>query len=249
MRYLQAIARQIGNFVLPSRCAGCSAIVTQAHSFCLSCWTKLQFLGDSGCDRCGIPLPVQDLTCAECLAKPPAHDGVLSAIIYGEVARSVVTRFKYGRRTGLARVMANGMSRHLQDKPDALLIPVPLHRWRIWQRGFNQSLLIARHLAKTHALKVEPQIILRTKKTPSLAGMRRHERAKTVRGAFALNPKSQNRLAGRHIILIDDVCTTGATANACAKVLKTGGAAKVEILCWARATKDDVLEGPLEFSP
>jgi ComF family protein len=134
------------------------------------------------------------------------------------------------------------MQRHLAEcDPDSLIVPVPLHRWRIWARGYNQSALIAANLAKRTGLVAELNLMQRIKATPSLKGMGRREREQTVRGAFHMSDKAKAMVAGRTVILVDDVFTTGATANACAKLLKRSGAARVNIMCWARVVpgKDD----------
>jgi ComF family protein len=118
--------------------------------------------------------------------------------------------------------------------PDAILIPVPLHRWRIWKRGYNQSALIASSLARRTSRTAELDLLRRVKATPVLRGLGRRERALAVRGAFAVTDRGKARVKGRTAILVDDVYTSGATANACAKALRRAGAARVEILCWAR---------------
>jgi ComF family protein len=117
-------------------------------------------------------------------------------------------------------------------------VPIPLHRWRIWQRGFNQSLLIARSVARLTGQEVLTSPILRTKRTSPLGGLSRTARSREVRGAFAMDPAQLGAIKGRHVLLVDDVYTTGATTNACAGVLKRAGAQKVHILCWARVLKE-----------
>jgi ComF family protein len=125
------------------------------------------------------------------------------------------------------------MERHIVDR-DMLVAPVPLHRWRVWRRGYNQSALIASELAERLGLETELGLVDRVKRTPPLRGMGRRERALTVRGAFRISKTMRDRIKGRSILLVDDVFTTGATANACAAVLKRAGAVRVEIICWAR---------------
>ena len=125
----------------------------------------------------------------------------------------------------------------------AIIAPVPLHRWRIWARGFNQSALIAAELGlRNHQIMV-PDLLLRVKFTPKLGGLGRYERAKTVKAAFAVNEAHKGLLTGQLIVLVDDVYTSGATANACARALKKAGAHRVVILCWARVLqKDEVFD-------
>ncbi len=171
------------------------------------------------------------------MAEPPPHDGVRAAVAYGEVARDVALKLKYSGRLACAETMARAMGRLLPEGAE-LLVPVPLHRWRIWSRGFNQAALIADSLGRKYALPVEKQLLLRTRATPVLRGLGARGRAKAVQGAFALTADAKAKLAGRTVVLVDDVHTSGATGAACARALKRGGAAKVILLCWAR-----VLEG------
>lgn len=175
--------------------------------------------------------------CGECLAETPVHDGVRAAVAYGPTARTLALRLKYGGRTSHAETAARMMARHLPDGAD-LLAPVPLHRWRIWARGFNQAALIAQGLARVSGVKAELDLLRRVKATPPLRGMGPRGRAKTVAGAFALAPGARERVKGRSVVLVDDVYTSGATTDACVRVLKRAGAARVTILCWARVIGD-----------
>ena len=228
------------DLVLPPRCPGCGEIVGTLHSFCPPCWTSLDFLGASGCVTCGIPLEATDSgTCAGCLASPPLIARTRAAVAYGEVARALAIRLKYGRKVALAKAMARYMAPLLGDLPaGAVLAPVPLHRRRLAVRGFNQSLLIAREIGRLRGLSVAPRLLRRTKSTPPLKGMSFSERRKTVAGAFALRKGAA--VAGRTIVLIDDVLTTGSTAEACARTLKRGGAARIELLCWSRVVRNPI---------
>ncbi|MFC7537411.1 ComF family protein [Sphingomonas sp. GCM10030256] len=227
------------DFALPPRCAGCGAITAEIDLFCQQCWGEVEFLGAGGCSTCGIPLEATDAeTCGAYLASPPRLDRVRAAVAYGDTARALVLRLKYGRKTALARTMAAYMKRALGDLQDALLVPVPLHRWRLWQRGFNQSALIAAALARTTERSVAVDLLRRTRATPKLKGMNVAARRKAVGGAFALRKGGEVR--GRRIILVDDVFTTGSTAEACARLLKKHGAASVELVAWARVVRPTV---------
>lgn len=172
------------------------------------------------------------------MAEPPLHDGVRAAVAYGQVARGVALKLKYGGRLGCADTMARAMMRLMPDGAD-LLVPVPLHRWRIWSRGYNQAALIARALSRTSGIPMEAALLRRVKATPVLRGLGPKGRIKAVSGAFALAPDARGKLRGKTVVLVDDVHTSGATANACTRVLKRGGAARVILLCWARVLHDD----------
>ena len=226
------------NFALPKRCAGCGHISGGEGDFCTSCWSQLDILPDRGCLLCNLPVALAGSVCGPCLDAPPKHDGVLAAVDYCDTARTVALKLKYGRKHGVAGVMAALMVRHARRYPDAILVPIPLHRWRIWQRGFNQSLLIARSVARLTSQEVLPSPILRTKRTSPLGGLSRAARSREVRGAFRIDPAQAAEIKGRPVLLVDDVYTTGATTNACAGVLKRAGAETVHILCWARVLKE-----------
>ncbi len=239
---LKSALRPALDYALPPRCPGCGGIVGEDHAFCLDCWGGMEFLGDPCCARCGISFPHdmgQDAACGACLADPPAWDSARAVLAYGDVARTVALRLKYGRRTGLARLIARQMLRHAGPAGEGdppLIVPVPLHRWRLWHRGFNQSALIANHLGSLTGWPVDRHGLRRVRRTQPLRGMNPAQRAKAVRGAFALAPG--HGFAGRRVLLIDDVHTSGATAAACARMLKRGGATNVRLVCWARALPD-----------
>ena len=236
----RAALRQVVDFALPPRCPGCAQIVQEEHSFCLACWSELVFLGAPCCRRCGLPFEHDgegEAECGACLAAPPRFDSMLAAVAYGEIPRKVALKLKYGGRPGVAETMARLMARHLPEGGDAVLAPVPLHRWRIWKRGYNQAGLIASALAKRSGAEVVLDLLERTRPTPPLKNMGPRERALAVRGAFRIADKRKAEVEGRTVLLVDDVFTSGATANACAAVLKRAGAGEVRLLCWARVVR------------
>ena len=194
-------------------------------------------MGPGGCERCGLPLEATDLDmCAACLARPPRLHRIRSAVSYDNVTRGVVIRLKYGRKVALAKTMARYMAPLAGGLPeDSLLVPVPLHRNRLWQRGFNQSAIIAAELSKRLGVPSRPRALLRVKSTPPLKGLSRLQRRKTVAGAFRVSGAAN--LRGRTVVLVDDVLTTGSTANACARALQLAGAARVELISWARVVR------------
>lgn len=163
---------------------------------------------------------------------------------YGDVARTVAVRMKHGSRPMLARTVAAHMARLAATLPhDAVLVPVPLHRWRLWRRGYNQAGLIARALARNHGLTVDVDLLVRHRHTPLLRGLGRVARRRALRGAFRLREGAA--LAGRTAVLIDDVLTSGATAEACSRLLRRAGAGRIEVLCWARVARGGTGEAPL----
>ncbi len=169
----RAALRPVLDFALPPRCAGCGAITAEPHRFCLACWSQLVFLGEPCCAACALPFEhagEAGATCAGCLADRPIFDRMRAAVAYGEIPRKVALKLKYGGRPGVAETMARFIERHLPEgrvseaeggagvEPATLVAPVPLHRWRIWKRGYNQAALIASALARRSAL--EPRLDL-----------------------------------------------------------------------------------------
>jgi ComF family protein len=233
---LRTAARSALDFALPPRCAGCGTIVADVHSFCPGCWTEIEFLGNSGCSTCGVPLrATEQASCAACLARPPRIARTRAAVAYDELSRSLAIRLKYGRKVAIARTMARYMAPLVGDGSDRLLVPVPLHRTRLWNRGFNQSALVARELSRALGIPSDPMALRRVRRTPPLKGMSPLQRRKTVAGAFRIRDKKA--VAGKIVILIDDVLTTGSTAEACARTLRRAGAARVELVSWARVVR------------
>lgn len=230
---MRRVFHRIVSFALPPRCAGCGQVVSADLQLCLSCWQSLDFLTGKGCERCGGPLAPNLAVCAPCLQHPPDHDGAYASVAYGAVARNIVLKLKHGRRVGLAKLLARLIRGRMPDG-SGVLVPVPAHRWRIFRRGFNQSALISAELAKASHMPLHLDGLLRTRSTALLRGANARERDRIVRGAFSVAPQFREKLSGQTVFLVDDVYTSGATTNACARALKRSGARKVIVLCWAR---------------
>lgn len=233
-------ARRVLDFALPPRCPACGLIVEAPHRFCYPCWSKLEFLGEPCCAVCALPFDYgegSERVCAGCAAHPPRFDRMRAAVAYGDIPREVALKLKYGGRPGVAETMARLMARHLDGEGEPLLVPVPLHRWRIWRRGYNQSALVATALGKAAGAEVRLDLIRRVRATPPLKAMPPKARHDALRGAFRVEAERKPEAKGRRIVLIDDVYTSGATANGCARALKRAGAARVDVLCWARVVR------------
>jgi ComF family protein len=236
------IIRPALDFVLPERCPSCGIITPAGGDFCSDCWSRLYFPTGPCCTTCDVPLPFlesEGQQCLACMANAPIHDGIKAAVAYGEVSRQVALKLKYGGKIGLAKVIASHLARHLPEQRDGLMVvPVPLHWTRLWSRSFNQSALIAQSLAQRNGLTYVPDMLIRQKRTPLLRGMAAKERRKILGKAFTLNPRWSDDIRGARILLIDDVYTSGATSDACIKVLKKAGADWVQLFCWARVLRE-----------
>lgn len=238
---LRTCARWTIDFALPPRCPGCGAIVDEVHSFCLDCWKQVEFLGAGGCRTCGLPLQATDVDeCAACMAVRPRIARTRAAVAYDDLSRGLAIRLKYGRKVAIARTMARYMAPLVEVSSDErILVPVPLHRTRLWRRGFNQSALVAAELSRRLGIKAELFALRRIRRTPPLKGMGLLQRRRAVAGAFKVDHPS--RVKDKTVILVDDVLTTGSTAEACARTLKRAGAARVELISWARVVKPSQL--------
>lgn len=235
------LGRAALDFALPARCAGCGTITDLPHQFCANCWQQVEWLGQGGCDQCGLPLEATEIEhCGRCLARPPLIARSRAAVAYGDIARSLVLRLKYSRKVALAATMARYMRPLIVITPQVILVPVPLHRSRLWWRGFNQSGLIAANLARASGVDHRPALLTRVRRTKALKNMNARQRALEVKSAFAIDPAAD--VKGRHILLVDDVLTTGSTSEACAKTLLRAGAARVDLICFARVVRPSLLE-------
>ena len=202
-------------------------------------WAKLQFLSDPLCARCGTPFEIAvdpEQVCGACLADPPLYDRARAALIYGDISRDLVLSLKYqGRRDGLSILggwMANAGRDLLADAD--LIVPVPLHYFRLVRRGFNQSAWLAASLSRASGVKLSVDALKRTKSTPIQGGLSAEGRRRNVQGAFKVRSSREARIKGQKILLVDDVLTTGATAEACARALRRAGAACVDVVTLAR---------------
>lgn len=236
---ISSAGRTILDILLPPRCPSCRAIVAENGSFCAPCWNGLDFLTDPMCACCGLPFGYEvggDALCAGCAARHPDFDSARAALVYNDAASVLILGLKYGDRTHLAALMARGMARAAADalSRGPLIVPVPLHPRRIRQRFFNQSALIARALGRLASADVMSGALERVRDTPPSRNMSHAARGRNVRGAIRIHPRAGKAVAGRCILLVDDVLTTGATAEACARALKRAGAQRVDVVTFAR---------------
>ncbi|WP_024509507.1 ComF family protein [Bradyrhizobium sp. ARR65] len=226
------------DIALPTLCVACREPV-DGEGVCAECWAKLSFIAPPYCPRLGIPFvydPGPDMLSMEAIADPPAYTRARAAVRYDDVARTLVHALKYQDRTDLAPTMGRWMApagRELLAGAD-MLIPVPLHWRRAWSRRYNQSGALAQVIARQSRVKLRGDLLLRVRATEQQVGLSRAQRASNVQGAFEVSPDRRPEIAGRRVILVDDVLTSGATLDACARAFLRAKAAQVDVLVFAR---------------
>ena len=235
--------RWVGSMLLdlayPPVCIGCDAPIATPDAFCVNCFNGLRPITAPLCPRLGLPFAVSlgpDALSAEAIADPPPFERARAAVIYNDVAKPLVSRLKYGDRPELARfcarLMASAGHELWADRP--LLVPVPLHPARQWERRYNQSAELALALGRLTGFAVDTGLVRRSRKTRQQVGLSSDGRARNVSGAFAVHPDILVRTKGRRIVLVDDVYTTGATTKAVTRTLLRGGIEAVDVVPIAR---------------
>jgi ComF family protein len=226
------------DIALPTLCVACREPV-DGEGVCAKCWAKLAFIAPPFCPRLGIPFvydPGPDMLSMEAISDPPAYARARAAVRYDDVAKTLVHALKYQDRTDLAPAMGRWMARagrELLDEAD-MLVPVPLHWRRGWSRRYNQSGALARVIERQSGVKLQSEALRRVRPTQQQIGLNRLQRASNVQGAFKVAADRQSLIQGRRVVLVDDVLTSGATVDACARALLRAKAAQVDVLVFAR---------------
>lgn len=236
------------DLILPPRCPLDGSIVDRAGAISPASWKNLTFIADPKCQKCGVPFTIeglsitdmpQDLMCADCLSNTHVFDTARSALVYDEFSRPLILAFKHGDALHLHITLTALMQNVTEDVLDEnmVIIPVPLHRFRFLKRRYNQAAILAQSLSKKLDLTYLPDTLQRHRNTPTQGHQSAKDRHKNVKGAFHIPSDKIEHIAGKNILLIDDVFTTGATLDECTKTLKENGAKKVNVLTLARAVK------------
>lgn len=232
------------SLVYPARCLGCGTMVDDDFGLCGTCWRDTPFIGGAICDACGGPLPgqtgVDAAHCDDCLRTPPPWDQGRAALAYRDRARSLVLGLKHADRQEVVVPASGWMARAVRDivVPEMLVAPIPLHWTRMLSRRYNQSALLASAMAKRLGLSYCPDLLIRTRRTRSLDKLDGAQRRAILDGALRLNPARAHRVsAGRPVLLVDDVMTSGATMAEATRAVRASGAGRVCAVTLARVTK------------
>lgn len=242
---MRQVVRAVLDFVLPPHCLVCSLSTSGASLpwVCQHCWEAVAYITPPACAQCGQPLaaPPEGIAttthrCGACLLAPPPYDRARAVGLYAGVLRDMIHAMKYQRVYGLVRPLGDLLRQHFPthwgEHPPVALIPVPLHRSRLRVREFDQALALARRLSQGVGVPLWPDVLIRHRPTLSQVGLSAAERRRNIRGAFTVrNPQC---CAGQALLLIDDVYTTGATVQECARLLRQAGAASVDVYTLAR---------------
>ena len=237
---LRRLGRAVVDGVLPPRCLACGTIVDEPDALCSSCWAGMRFFAPPWCAVCGLPFPHpmgEEAVCADCARQKPSWDRARAVMRYDKHSRHLVLALKHGDRTHVARALGRWMGRagaELLQGAD-MIVPVPLHWTRLFARRYNQAGLLAHAVRAAGGPPVMADWLVRRRRTPSQGRLGPVARVRNVRGAFAVRRGCD--VKGKRIVLVDDVLTTGATVEECARVLRRGGAASIGVLTLSRAVR------------
>ncbi|WP_052341847.1 ComF family protein [Salinarimonas rosea] len=239
----RGLLARLADVIYPPACPSCGGALAETPGLCAACWRELTFLERPWCARLGTPFPVEigdGALSPAAIAAPPPFARARAAVAYEGAARTLVHKLKYGDRLDVAQTLARMMlraGRELLVDAD-LLVPVPLHRGRLWSRRFNQAAALAQALSRASGVPADPLVLRRVKATRTQVGLTRPQRAQNLAGALVVPKALRPRVAGRRVVLVDDVLTTGATAEAAARALRRAGAARVDVLAFARVVAE-----------
>jgi ComF family protein len=235
--------RSVLGLIYPPTCIACQAATGEPHALCAACWSHIRFIERPFCERLGTPFQVdlgQPLLSPAAIADPPVFGRARAVAEYDGTASLLVHRLKYNDRLDLARALGGMMTRagaELLAEAD-VIVPVPLHRWRLWRRRFNQAMALSQMVSSGSGVSCDPFLLARVKRTRRQVGLTKAQRQDNLQGAFRVPADAKARLKGKRVLLVDDVLTTGATANAASRALLRGGAASVDVLAFARVVQE-----------
>lgn len=239
LSWLQKSGRSGFGLLFPDTCLSCGVPVAKQGVVCAACWSELHFIEKPYCEVLGAPFGLDfgpGMVSAEAIANPPDFTRARSATIHTNIARRLVSQLKYGDRTDLARWMSDWMIRAGSEllAETEIIVPIPLHRSRYFMRRYNQSAELGRAIARKSGLPFLPQAMMRARATKKQVGLSRNQRQDNVRRAFHVRPENEILIAGKSVLVIDDVLTTGATANSACKALLNAGATNTNLLTFSQ---------------
>lgn len=237
MQAIHSLFSKTIDFLIPLRCIKCGNILSEKEGLCTSCWPTISFISKPYCNSCGRPFDFEideGSLCGPCSHTPPLFKTARSVFTYTPESKELVLKFKHTDNLQAAPLFGKWLSGVMQDLDNPLCIPIPLHWTRLFLRTYNQAALLAQQVAQIKQLTYVPDLLIRHRRTPSQGRFSKEERIKNVRNAFSVPKKHHALLKQRNVLLIDDVFTTGATLNACAKTLLKSGAKEVHALTLSR---------------
>lgn len=243
--FIKNVSSKLLDFILPPQCINCSTSVLQQGGLCADCWEKIHFISKPFCSICGFPFNISienENICAPCARKSPLFARARAAVYYNDASKPMILRFKHADALHITPLFAEWLYQAGYDLfPQAeYLVPIPLHWSRLVYRGYNQAALLSQKLSKKTKIPHLPDLLERIRRTPSQGELTSKEREKNVSNAFKLNKKYEQLIHDKHILLIDDVFTSGATVQACTKILKKSGAKQIDILTLAKVIKPKI---------
>jgi len=243
---LRTVLSACADFVMPPCCPVCRTALGAHHLLCASCWRDVHFIRPPLCDVLGIPLPFdtgERMISAAAAANPPAYDRARAVAHFSGAMRTLIHQFKYADRHDASALYGRWLADAARDLRTGVdvVVPVPLSRLRLLSRRFNQAAILAQGLAGQTGLTVDLHLLKRGRFRRSQVGLTRHQRRRNLASAFHVPRRRRAWLKGRSVLLVDDVITTGATAEACARALKRAGAARVDVLALALVTNEALI--------
>ncbi len=234
--------KNLFNIIIPHRCICNNILFDYNADLCAPCWNKIEFVGSNICAVCGDIFEFEmgkDALCANCISNKVHFDTARAVFKYGDGVEKLITGLKYMDRTFYSKILTRFMVNKLSDLGSVdIITSVPMHNLRLLRRKYNQSALLANYIANRVGSRANNMLLLKNRNIPAQASLSRKDRIKNVQGAIKINTRFNNGIKDKNILLVDDVMTTGATANECAKILKSAGAAKVYVLTAARTVLD-----------
>ncbi len=241
-----SLTARLADLVIPPACLACYEPLGQHDTVCAACWAEISFIRAPLCDRLGLPMPFDTggtIVSAAAAAHPPNYDHARAVAHYSGVMRDMILAFKYGdihhARKLFGRWLTSSGAELIEDCE--IITPVPMHRGRLLARRFNQAAILARELARTSGHSYRPELIRRIRPTPAQVGLSSDQRRRNLVGAFSVPASQRKHIAGRNILIVDDVITTGSTLNACARALRRAGAARIDALALAIVTNESMI--------